>query len=105
MTGQRKVKPDGNLQEPYSEVMDAEITRLQNQITESITRRDEENDKWVSMRPSSILASSILEKFSGRPFSHILTLYTGSCERQGYRSRRGWGLPHMALDRLRRRDG
>lgn len=37
--------------------------------------------------------------------SHILTLYTGDCERQGYRSRRGRGFPRMALDRLRRRDG
>lgn len=54
MTGQRKVKPDGKLQEPYSEVMDAEVTRLQKEITESITRRDEENDKWVSVPPSSI---------------------------------------------------
>ncbi|KAH7007636.1 hypothetical protein EDB80DRAFT_718921 [Ilyonectria destructans] len=54
VTRQRKVKPDGNLQEPYSEVMDADVTRLQKEITQSITRRDEENDKWAAARDKAI---------------------------------------------------
>ncbi|KAH8663768.1 hypothetical protein BGZ61DRAFT_593301 [Ilyonectria robusta] len=54
VTGQRKVKSDGTLQEPYSEVMDAEVARLQTEITNSITRRDEENDKWATARDKAI---------------------------------------------------
>ncbi|KAH7140034.1 hypothetical protein B0J13DRAFT_639302 [Dactylonectria estremocensis] len=54
VTGQRKLKPDGNPQEPYSEVMNAEITRLQNEVSESITTRDQENDKWAAARDAAI---------------------------------------------------
>ncbi|KAI2467791.1 hypothetical protein F4781DRAFT_297508 [Annulohypoxylon bovei var. microspora] len=54
VTGQRKMKTDGNLQEPYSEVMDAEITRLQKDIEGSIKSRDQENDKWETARDKAI---------------------------------------------------
>jgi hypothetical protein len=47
VTGQRKIKADGKPQEPYNEIMDAEITRLQDEVTASITTRDQEHDKWV----------------------------------------------------------
>ena len=50
-TGQRKLKPDGTPQEPYSEVMDAEVARLQKEITDSIVFRDQEYDKWVRHLP------------------------------------------------------
>ncbi|GJN76023.1 hypothetical protein PLICBS_010134 [Purpureocillium lilacinum] len=54
VTGQRKLKPDGKPQEPYNEVMNAEITRLQAEIEKSIKRRDEENDKWAGARDKAI---------------------------------------------------
>jgi len=47
VTGKRMLKPDGKPQEPYSQVMDNELTRLMNEINESITTRDQEYDKWV----------------------------------------------------------
>lgn len=67
VTGQRKLKPDGKPQEPYNEVMNAEITRLQAEIEKSIKRRDEENDKWVSA-----LSYGTFEEFL-EALSHILT--------------------------------
>jgi len=54
VTGKRKMKPNGNPQEPYSEVMNAEITRLQNEIDGSIKRRDQEHDKWAAARDAAI---------------------------------------------------
>lgn len=49
-TGKRKVKPDGQFQEPYCNVMDAEITRLQEEVTAQTKIKDAEHDKWVSWK-------------------------------------------------------
>ncbi|KAH6851070.1 hypothetical protein B0I37DRAFT_373119 [Chaetomium sp. MPI-CAGE-AT-0009] len=54
VTGQRKLKPDGKPQEPYSEVMNNELTRLMNEINQSITTRDQEYDKWDSAKDKAI---------------------------------------------------
>lgn len=49
-TGKRKFKSNGQLQEPYCNVMDAEIARLQEEVTAQTKIKDGEHDKWVSWK-------------------------------------------------------
>ncbi|PWI64472.1 hypothetical protein PCL_09627 [Purpureocillium lilacinum] len=70
VTGQRKLKPDGKPQEPYNEVMNAEITRLQADIEKSIKRRDEENDKWprAALALAAAMATAMGSHAGSDPF-------------------------------------
>lgn len=49
-TGKRRLKADGKNQEPYGDVMDAEIKRLQDGIKKQQDKRDYERDVWVSWK-------------------------------------------------------
>ena len=61
-TGKRKLKSNGENQEPYGDVMDAEIVRLQDDITAQTKIRNDEDDKWVSWKRAkpSCCASKLL---------------------------------------------
>ncbi|KAK0510621.1 hypothetical protein JMJ35_007053 [Cladonia borealis] len=53
-TGKRKLKSNGQNQEPYGDVMDAEIVRLQDDIMAQTKIRDVEDDKWRTARDKAI---------------------------------------------------
>ncbi|KAH6615980.1 hypothetical protein B0J18DRAFT_413298 [Chaetomium sp. MPI-SDFR-AT-0129] len=54
VTGKPVLKPDGTPQEPYSEVMNKELTRLMKEISDSITIKDKEYDKWEAAKNKAI---------------------------------------------------
>ncbi|KAI8625821.1 hypothetical protein F5Y19DRAFT_448904 [Xylariaceae sp. FL1651] len=53
-TGKRKLKSDGKEQEPYSDVLDAEINRLQGQISKDLVSKKEAHDQWEKSRDAAI---------------------------------------------------
>ncbi|KAK6539956.1 hypothetical protein TWF694_008790 [Orbilia ellipsospora] len=53
-TGRRRLKSDGREQEPYGDVMDTEIVRLQDDVVAQTKVRDDEEDKWTVARDRAI---------------------------------------------------